>query len=210
MPFFGVSFDFDRPSAPCLVSPYYRNGNITSYLKKQPAVDKLALVSYMIKSIEGIPYSISSQLAQVASGLSYLHGVSVVHGELKGVRISAEPYIYVSYQLQSNILIDDDGAAAIADFGLARVLQMSDFTSKTASPASGNLTHIVHEQSATCEGEEFNPVTTDGWRWKAFELMTASLEETTTRVTIETDVWAFSMTVIEVRASASPPSASRH
>jgi serine/threonine protein kinase len=205
MPFFGVSFDFDRPSAPCLVSPYYRNGNIISYLKKQPTVDKLALVSYMIKSIEGIPYSISSQLAQVASGLSYLHGVSVVHGELKGVSISAEPYIYVSYQLQSNILIDDDGAAVIADFGLARVLQVSNFTSKTASPHSGN---IVNEQSATCEGEEFNPVTTDGWRWKAFELMTASLEETTTRVTIATDVWAFSMTVIEVRISASPPSAS--
>src|SRR5882762_6287213 len=86
-PFFGVSFDFDRPSAPCLVSPYYQNGNIISYLKKQPAVDKLALVSYMIKSIEGIPYSISPQLAQVASGLSYLHSLSIVHGDLKGVSI---------------------------------------------------------------------------------------------------------------------------
>ena len=43
-PFFGITFDFDRPCTPCFVSPYYRHGDITSYVKEQPNVNKLALV----------------------------------------------------------------------------------------------------------------------------------------------------------------------
>lgn len=54
VPFLGITFDFDRPCTPCLVSPYYRNGNVISYLKKQPAVDKIDLVSHMLKLNESI------------------------------------------------------------------------------------------------------------------------------------------------------------
>jgi serine/threonine protein kinase len=46
-PLLGISLDFDRPRTPCLVFPYYRNGNIISYLKTHWRVNKLPLVSYL-------------------------------------------------------------------------------------------------------------------------------------------------------------------
>jgi hypothetical protein len=52
------------------------------------------------------------------------------------------------------------------------------------------------------EVEEFNPVTTAGWRWQACELMANSLHpsgECIPCATMATDVWSFAMTVIEVR-----------
>jgi len=144
-PFFGVTFDFDRPCAPCLVSPYYRNGNIMSYVKVQPAVDKVEL------------------LAQVALGLSYLHSLAIVHGDLKG----------------SNILINDQGEANITDFGLSRILEVSGFTTKTAA---GTYRYMAPELYSVCEEEDADAP----------------------RVTVATDVWAFSMTVVEICTESVP------
>jgi serine/threonine protein kinase len=45
------------------------------------------------------------------------------------------------------------------------------------------------------EQEAFNSMTTDGWRWRAPELMSGPALE---RVTKASDVYAFAMTVIEV------------
>jgi hypothetical protein len=50
-PFLGISFDFERPGTSCLISPYYRNGNISSYSKGQPMVDKVALVGYIVEPV---------------------------------------------------------------------------------------------------------------------------------------------------------------
>jgi hypothetical protein len=61
---------------------------------------------------------------------------------------------------------------------------------------------MTPEVASSYEAEEFNPVTTDGWRWKAVELMPVCQneeEEPTPRVTVATDVWAFAMTIIEAR-----------
>ena len=44
-PFIGVCFDLGLPSAPCLVCPYYKNGNVTKYLKQNPNADRMRLVS---------------------------------------------------------------------------------------------------------------------------------------------------------------------
>jgi hypothetical protein len=49
--------------------------------------------------------------------------------------------------------------------------------------------------------EDFNPVTIEGWRWMACELMDDRLdehEECIPRVTMKVDVWGFAMTVLEV------------
>lgn len=44
-PFYGISFDMGVPLAPCLVSPYYENGHIATYLQKHPDSDRMAMVS---------------------------------------------------------------------------------------------------------------------------------------------------------------------
>jgi serine/threonine protein kinase len=184
----GISFDFDRPSTPCLVYPYYRNGNITNYININPAVDKIALVSHMMQSIEE-HFLILTQIAQAASALSYLHSMSIIHGNLKGVSSSADLFILVSYRLQSNILINDDGVAVITDIGFSHVLQ----TSRCSAMASG--ISLVRQR------KELNPVTTEEWRWRAPELMTACANEEeipAPHMTEATDVYAFACVIYEV------------
>ena len=84
-------------------------------------------------------------------------------------------FVSASYQLQSNILINDIGEASLTDFGLSRILEKSGYTTTTAS---GTLRYMAHELYSIFEGadEGFIP-----------------------RVTEATDVWGFSMTVVEVR-----------
>jgi serine/threonine protein kinase len=124
---FGISLDFHRPSTPCIVLPYFKNGDVIKYLENNPIVDKLALVT------------------QMASAVSHIHGLDVVHGNL----------------CPGNILISDKGAAVLADVGLNARL--------------------------------FNPATTDGWRFKAPELMVTYLGEESSipHVTKETDIYGF-------------------
>jgi len=130
-PFMGITFDFDRPYTPCLVSPLYRYGHIIGYLKERPNINKLAL------------------LAQIASALSHLHSLSIVHGDLKG----------------SNILIDDGGNARLADFGLARFLLTSGYT---RTRPSGTVRWMALELFAASEAreEQSDPqVTTESDVW---------------------------------------------
>jgi serine/threonine protein kinase len=70
--------------------------------------------------------------------------------------------------------VNDNDEACISDFGLSRILEVTGFTTKSVG--------------GTC-------------RWMAQELIAPDEddEESTPRVTMESDVWAFSMTVIEVK-----------
>lgn len=43
-PFYGICFNLGPPSAPCLVCPYFKNGNIAEYLKQSPDADRTKLV----------------------------------------------------------------------------------------------------------------------------------------------------------------------
>jgi hypothetical protein len=44
-PFYGICFDLSLPSAPCLVYPYFKNGNVAKYLERNPSADRNKLVS---------------------------------------------------------------------------------------------------------------------------------------------------------------------
>jgi len=73
---------------PAIVSPWMSNGSLNTYLDKN-----YANLSQAQKF---------SLLADVAAGLQYLHSCKVAHGDLTG----------------SNVLINRDGRALLADYGL--------------------------------------------------------------------------------------------
>ncbi|KAF8595411.1 kinase-like protein [Ceratobasidium sp. AG-I] len=68
-----------------MVSPWMENGSV-SRLDKSVSIDYRCTLS-----------------AQIAVGLSYIHSIGIVHGDLKG----------------ANVLLSDDGAAQLTDFGNA-------------------------------------------------------------------------------------------
>ncbi|KAG8957484.1 hypothetical protein FRC03_010081 [Tulasnella sp. 419] len=86
---------------PRLVSPWYPNGNVIEYLQKHPDTDRPKL------------------LLDVARGLTYLHSLPLVHGDVKG----------------ENVLVDAEGCARLGDFGMStfidHALHITGFTTTT-------------------------------------------------------------------------------
>lgn len=106
--------------------------------------------------------------------------------------MSQEMSISVSHRPQNNVLMDDGGKPMLCDFGRSRLLGRTAFMTKSGICRSRTL-------ELTPEEEDFNPVTIRGWRWMACELMLDDDAQCIWCTTKQTDVWAFAMTVIEVR-----------
>ncbi|ESK96318.1 hypothetical protein Moror_7104 [Moniliophthora roreri MCA 2997] len=70
LPLLGVNTELFSPAF-CLVSPWMGNGDIITYLKKNPTHDRLRSVH------------------EIASGLAYLHSLepNIIHGDIKGANI---------------------------------------------------------------------------------------------------------------------------
>lgn len=89
LPLLGIARGFS-PSI-SMVSPWYENGSLAAYLQKYEDIslsDRLRL------------------LQDIASGLRYLHGIPVVHGDLT----------------PNNVLLNDEKRAVLTDFGLSSML----------------------------------------------------------------------------------------
>ncbi|KIO17631.1 hypothetical protein M407DRAFT_84786, partial [Tulasnella calospora MUT 4182] len=65
LPFLG----YQGKDLPVPLFSWYKNGNISQYLKAHPSIDRLELLS------------------QVGSGLSFLHSESIVHGNIKPTNV---------------------------------------------------------------------------------------------------------------------------
>ncbi|KAG2119357.1 kinase-like domain-containing protein [Suillus clintonianus] len=87
LPFEGVTEGFGP--LPSLVSPWMKEGSLNDYLQREFST----LLAPQKREL----------IQQVASGLDYLHGRGIVHGDLT-------PY---------NILVDSSGSLCISDFGLS-------------------------------------------------------------------------------------------
>ncbi|KAL0565482.1 hypothetical protein V5O48_016545 [Marasmius crinis-equi] len=88
LPFLGI-YRLEDGHQVCLISPWMEDGNLVKFLKDAPPedVDHFALAR------------------DIAAGLSYLHEMTIVHGDLKGV----------------NVVVNKRFRACITDFGLSRV-----------------------------------------------------------------------------------------
>ncbi|TFK27177.1 kinase-like protein [Coprinopsis marcescibilis] len=91
LPFYGVYHMDDAYNRICMVSPWMDNGNVSDYLKSHSSSNRILLI------------------ADVVSGIQYLHENGIIHGDLKAV----------------NILVTQSGHACLADFGLSKVSECS-------------------------------------------------------------------------------------
>ena len=124
LPFYGVS---TADSEFRLVSPWYNNGNIMEYLKKNPKINQFELAS-----TPGKPHKVPD---------AHLHLITVI-GCRQWIALSAQkPYssrllktgmqssILVgenSRYRQSHILVDDSGTARLATAGRSSIVATSD------------------------------------------------------------------------------------
>ncbi|TEB37673.1 kinase-like protein [Coprinellus micaceus] len=153
-PFLGISFDVGQ-------------GQVGAPALICPYYSKGNLTKYLEDNTEANRFRL---LAEAASALNYLHSLQpngIIHGDMKA----------------SNILVNDDGHACLADFGLSRILEVRGFTTKSSG--------------GTC-------------RWMAYELVVPPEDEEDNDdyvppLTRETDVWAFGMTILQVVLTGSVP-----
>ncbi|KAG8932401.1 hypothetical protein FRC02_001199 [Tulasnella sp. 418] len=101
VPLLGYSIDSD--GLPSMISPWYPEGNVVLYLRLNPSVDRTLLAQ------------------DVARGLSYLHSISVVHGDIKG----------------ENVMVDENGSARLCDIGMSKFIDdaqhITGFTTTNAN-----------------------------------------------------------------------------
>ena len=111
------------------------------------------------------------QLADVARGLKYLHDSPSVHADLKSVSYILRAFrCKLTLLLKSNILIDTNHCARIADFGLTSVLRQPSVSISVTTPVWGGTP-----------------------RWMAPELFDGKLSPSK-----ESDIYALGMVTYEV------------
>ncbi|EJD08301.1 kinase-like protein [Fomitiporia mediterranea MF3/22] len=136
-----------------------------------------ALVSEFMENGTVLNYSIhhpevdvTGLMLGIAEGVAYLHSKGVIHSDLKS----------------GNVLVSATGVPLISDFGISRVISISESLSgqgACAQPSSGDV-----------KGSS---------RWMSPELLLPTRDQTT-KHTKESDVWAFGMTAYELLAKKRP------
>ncbi|KAG8949234.1 kinase-regulated stress-responsive transcription factor skn7 [Tulasnella sp. 419] len=106
-----LSYAMLSNGVPSLVSPRYPNCNLKEYLELNPKAGRHSLVN------------------DVAKALSYLHSISVVHGDIKA----------------ENVLIDAEGVASMCDFGLSQFLDKAVRITTTQANTGGTDRYLCPE-----------------------------------------------------------------
>ena len=161
-----------------MISAYMKDGNIIDHLKQDRRCDRRGLVS--ASSIQNFftQMLIYEKLTQAAEGLHYLHSLNhpLLHGDLKGVILpAARPATPNLVYFQANLLIDYYHRVRLCDFGMTRpVIEEESQAFSRSSGLAGSF------------------------RWMAPELVIPLNNQDPTK-SIQTDVYAFGMTMYEVK-----------
>ncbi|KAF5362327.1 hypothetical protein D9756_002589 [Leucocoprinus leucothites] len=103
LPFCGVLLEnVNNSQRICLVSPFMKNGNLHDYGPRLSQKSRIPLI------------------LDVINGLHYLHGLGIVHSDLKG----------------ENVLISNEGRAMITDFGTTQITTATVTTTASLVPTT--------------------------------------------------------------------------
>ncbi|CAE6413358.1 unnamed protein product [Rhizoctonia solani] len=91
-----------------MVSEWMSDGNLTSYIRTNPTVDRMGLC------------------VGICAGLFYIHEKGMVHGDLKGASYGSPS--------PANVMISSTGEALIADFGNAHLRELTLRFTNTTNP----------------------------------------------------------------------------
>ena len=83
VPFLGIS---KAPAPLSMVSEWMPNGNVREYIAKNPEISRLQLVRELGIRTRLLELT-KPQLLDISRGLTFLHSLEIVHGDLKGVRL---------------------------------------------------------------------------------------------------------------------------
>lgn len=110
-----------------MVSPWMENGNLRSFLSKQPHVDRRALC------------------AQIASGVAYLHNEGIAHGDIKGDNIL--------FSQDSTPKLADFGSATLGEY----TLQFTRTTSIAGMSLNWAAPEVIEEETGpTIEADVYS------------------------------------------------------
>lgn len=109
-----------------MVSECMDNGELGEFIEDNKEADRIQLVGPRSRPVASLK-TLLRQLQDIATGLSYLHSQSMVHGDLK----------------PSNIFINKHQRACLADFGLSRIL--AEYTSSGPKESGGTHAYMSPE-----------------------------------------------------------------
>jgi serine/threonine protein kinase len=176
-----------------MVSEWMEHGNINEFVAKDKHVNRTELVRRPSIPTSMGPYRRFVQLVGVANGLMHMHGLLMVHGDLKGVRIFSNKMSPPSYltRPKANILINRDRRACLADFGLSTITGVA--TRATAGASRTSLISNETLMSFTAGGTR---------RWMSPELLDPEMfgipQSEGDRPTRQSDCYALGMVIYEV------------
>ncbi|KAF8959814.1 kinase-like domain-containing protein [Flammula alnicola] len=155
---------------PCIVTPWMEHGTINEFLRLNAGmICRKKLVRTLIT------------LRQIVDAMVYMKKSNIVHGDLKG----------------TNILVDQDGNACIADFGLSVLGDRHSSSSITGiTPtdeiSSSSVPHSTHSGAGSP-------------RWMAPELhLPEKWGNESARPTFQSDIFALGMVIYEIYSGKVP------